>query len=162
MWDSSTALNLIHQAVKIQSQGDVKEALKLIDEAIAMAKQANSFEYVIQWKQHRALIVMSISGDSFPLLSSVQDALNFYQQQKNVPEQLNTLINFAGILINSGNKQQALKYLNEAEDMLSNLDASDLDEVSGYLLEGVSLSAETFIQLRSVEISRLRQLIVKP
>ncbi|MDY6868512.1 MAG: hypothetical protein SVT56_11555, partial [Chloroflexota bacterium] len=87
------------QAAEIQAQGDIENALRLIDEAINMAKQANSLEHVVQWKQQRSLIEMG-SSDDFSLFTNVmQESLDVYRQQENIAEQLNTLLNLAGIMI---------------------------------------------------------------
>ncbi len=158
MWDSSNAMELVFWANKMHQEGNTTQALQLIDEAIRLAESANATEHALQWKTHRALLEADRSNDFSALISASQEALDFYARQNDPRRQLGMLINLAGLMTKIPDKSGAMRYLVEAETLLSSLSPADLDDLSP-LRKASAISSETFLQLRAADLAHLRKYI---
>lgn len=158
MWNDPELLELVLQADKWHQAGDLSKALQLMDEAIGLAESAGANEYVVQWRMHRALLATGNSGDYSELLAATQAASDFYTQQNNPLSRLESLINLAGLMTKIPDKSGAMRYLVEAETLLSSLRPADLDDLSP-LRKASAISSETFLQLRAADLAQLRKYI---
>jgi hypothetical protein len=158
MWNDSQSLELVLQADKWYQAGDLSKALQLMDEAIGLAEGAGAIECVVQWRMHRALLATGSSDDYSELLAATQAALDFYTQQNNPLGRLESLINLAGLMTKIPDKPGAMRYLVEAETLLSSLSPADLDDLSP-LRKASAISSEAFLQLRAADLAQLRKYI---
>lgn len=157
MWDSSEGLELMLQASLAEQQGDISKALELIDRAIRLAENARSTEHVLQWKTRRALLLTDTTGDFSDLITITQETLDFYTRQKDILRQLESLMNLVGLMVKVGDKSTALRYLDDAENLLSALTPSDVAEIAKSSKGSAAIHIDMFLGLRSAEINRIRQ-----
>lgn len=147
------AVNLTMEAEKLNMAGDMQEALKRMDEAIAVAESANVPAF--QFRIKRELIRLGNSPDHSTLIPILEESLNYYKLRGEVLEQVDALLNLSGIQYHMKDYQQALHYLDQAASIIGALTESQINDLNEYSqIRNVSMYA--LLQLRTDEITRRR------
>jgi hypothetical protein len=125
---------------------------QLLDQAIRLAEQANlpSFEY-------KLLRSESLAADPSEILDFYREAATYYKQTGDLFRQVNSLRNMAFVALRSGNKEQALTFLDEEDAILSRLTAEDIAEITAHSHIASIGDVETRIQALRVTLSRDRR-----
>lgn len=150
------AVELTIRATKLSSENRQQEALHLIDEAIAVAEEAALPAFHFRMK--RELIRLGNSSDQSSLIPILEEAVNYYRLEGNVLEQVDALLNLAGILHRLQKYPQALDYLDQASLVIEGLSASQINELNERS-PNRNMPISTLLRLRLGEISRRRALI---
>lgn len=147
---------LMRRALKAKFNGEFENARNLMDQAITILEKAGLDPYPCKFQKELLLFDASPNKDLSGLLSVSLDALELYERQQNIVEQIDILINIAGLFVQRGKNQQAIHYIDKAETLLS---SSTPEMISQYLPKGQPLTEEMFIKMRKNEVKRLRSYI---
>lgn len=152
-WKKAQAL--MREAELARKQGDLDLALKLANEAISIAENGGNNPYLFKIDREVMLIDGSKEPDFSGVITVMQKTLATYGQENSyLPQSIDLLINLGGLLLNQGNKQEALYYLDQAEELLKNTTA---DEISQHLPRNRLLTGSTFISFKLADVDRLRK-----
>jgi len=149
------ARNLLDSAETEFLKENFDDAMRLMDQAIDLLESANIDSTFFKAQKELWRLDHYQSKDFSRLISISEEGLALYREEQNPVKQIDTLLQIAGFEILRGEKERAIQYLDEAEEMLSAL----LPEVivSFLPLHEDILAGETYIHFRKNDINRWRK-----
>lgn len=150
-------VSLVTQAIKAKQAGDVKQAKALMDEAIQIINSIGKENPDLYIFREMLLTdftdIQEINWDK--VKGATEAAYEFYEQEKDIAGQIDSIIQLASISLASGKKEVAQKYIDEAHNLINN---TDPEVINKNLPEWSLLSGESFLHLRQAEVNRLHEL----
>lgn len=147
----------MQQAMQMWGSGKIRESVALADEALRIAEDygVNSEIFRIQ----RELLAVGTTQEFGPLLKQLRQSLTVFAEKQDILQQVDTLTVIAGVLAQSGRKQEAIDYLQQAEALIDALTIDDMRKVSERLPPASSLDAVSILNLRSSDIKRMKRVL---
>ena len=145
---------LLHQSLISKFNGDLENALKLLDQAISLAHKEGFEAYPYEVQKELLLFDFSSSKDFSGLISVTQRQLENYRYQKNAVMQVDLLLTLAGLHIYSGDLEQCREEVDKAENLLTSITT---EEFLRYSSQMPGISAGRFHKLRQLEVNKIRE-----
>ncbi|MCP4415423.1 MAG: tetratricopeptide repeat protein [Chloroflexi bacterium] len=151
-WKKARAL--MKKAELAQIEGDSNLALSLANEAVSIVENSGLDPYLLKISREMMFVAGSKKPDFSGVIAVMQETLAIYRQENsNLPQTIDLLINLAVLLLRAGNKQKAIDYLDQAEELLKKTTAN---EISQYLPRK-RVTGSTFLAFKFGDVDRLRR-----